>query len=568
MDADRAIAIIEAVLGVKSLNSVQIQIVRGVMAGNSYQEIALMASAEESVSPPQYPLVSKPSKRLAGQYQVGYLRETGAQLWQSLSQRLGRKVTKKSLGAILLWYAKQSQSIATVDDVRSAESIATRIDAWECTSVTGDRFYGRTEELAILTDWCLYERCRSIFLIGMGGMGKTTLARAIADNLSGYFQLTIWRSLLYLPPVTELCGDLLRVLNPQLLLELPTSLESQIELLISCLQRDRCLLILDNVESILQGQVQGGQYLPGYEGYDRLFRAISELPHQSCTIFTGREKPHTIARSQIIAPQQVRSMTVNGMTLAAGHQLIQAYGCPPLPAPMWQEVHAHYAGNPLALKIATIAAVEMTGGGEKMLELYPLMKQGQLQFRNIDDVLQRQFDRLSDLEQQLVYWLAIAREPIAGMKLRSHLLLNTTMPGEIINALQSLSRRCITVCQDGEWSLQPVTIAYVTRRSIERFVSELSPDFQADLPLTDLPSRFCHLNTYAIVQTDSQYALRQMQIQSILRPILDRLLAVWGDRSKLDRHLQQILTLWQTQDPIPTGYLAANLQNLRMELEP
>ena len=82
---------------------------------------------------------------------------------------------------------------------------------------------------------------------------------------------------------------------------------------------------------------------------------------------------------------------------------------------MWQEVHKHYGGNPLALKIAAITAVEITGGGEKVLELYPMIKRGQLQFRNIDDVLCRQFERLSDIEQQLVYWLAIEREPVTGV---------------------------------------------------------------------------------------------------------------------------------------------------------
>jgi WD40 repeat protein len=595
MDVDRAIAIIETVLAPKSLNPVQVQIIRGVLAGNSYQEIAVAAKAD---CPPEQLLVSTAgdvrqskevvrAKRPAGGYQIGYIRETAAQLWQCLSQRLEQKVTKNSLAAVLLWYTKQpiyqltqgrNLTSESIDSSRKFQRLplpgkGSTNDRQEGTQQPAanlelnERFYGRTEELTTLTDWCLYERCRTIFLIGMGGMGKTTLAWEIARQLEGYFDRTIWRSLLNLPPVLELCADLLRFLSPQPL-DLPDSLEGQIELLIACLRRDRCLLIFDNVESILEGQVQSGQYLPGYDGYDRLFRALGELPHQSCAILTSREKPHTIARSQIVNPQLVRSMTIDGMTSAATHQLVQAYGCPQLPDAMWQEIHAHYGGNPLALKIAAITALELIEGGDTILDLYPLMKSGKFQFRNIDDILCRQFDRLSPLEQQLVYWLAIEREPMTGAELRSNLVLNNDLSGEIINAIQSLSRRCIITSEDRTWSIQPVTIAYVTIRLIDQFVAELSPSSPTDPPPTDLIERFCHLNTYAMIKAQTKDYLRQIQIQSILRPILDRLVEIWGDHVQLSQHLRQILTTWQTLDPIPAGYLAGNILNLLIELEP
>jgi hypothetical protein len=563
MDADRAIAIIETVLPPKSLNPVQIQIIRGVIAGQSYQQIITTAKTAPELDPDD--------RQLAKNYQLGYVKEAGAQLWQLLSQKLGQKVTKSSLAAVLLWYSKQPEF--RLEDRDLTDRARTDFDRQLVTKLETDtRFYGRMEELATLTDWCLYERCQVVFLIGMGGMGKTTLAGEVVRKCGGYFDRTIWRSLLNLTPVTEICRDLLQCLSPQplstkSLLELPDSLDGQIESLIAVLKRDRCLLVLDNVESILEGQVQSGQYLPGYEGYDRLFRALGELPHQSCAILTSREKPHTIARSQIVSPQLVRSMTVAGLAASAGHQLIQAYGCPQLPEQMWQKVHAHYAGNPLALKIATITAIDMTGGGEKMLELYSLMESGQLQFQNIDDILDRQFERLSEIEQQLVSWLAIEREPVSGAELRSNLLLNQTVPCEIISALQSLSRRCITTCQDGEWSLQPVTIAYVMGRSIDRFVAELLPPLAAE-PSADLQDRFVHLNTYGMMKATAKDYRRQIQIQSLLRPVLGRLVSSWGTRERIGGHLRSILAQWQTLTPIPPGYLAGNILNLLIELDP
>ena len=196
MDADRAIAIIETVLAPKSLNPVQIQIIRGVIAGKSYREIATAARAELLPEPlfdenavdadrsAQTELVPI-AKRGAGGYQLGYIRETGAQLWQSLSQRIDHKVTKNSLAAVLLWYTRQpgSQIVQGINlsselgDTPSAPQLqasdsraeSVLLDRLPAANPEPDRFYGRTEELAILTDWCLYERCRTIFLSGKIG---------------------------------------------------------------------------------------------------------------------------------------------------------------------------------------------------------------------------------------------------------------------------------------------------------------------------------------------------------------------------------------------------------------
>ncbi|MCY7334918.1 MAG: hypothetical protein LH613_01685 [Chamaesiphon sp.] len=156
------------------------------------------------------------------------------------------------------------------------------------------------------------------------------------------------------------------------------------------------------VESILAGLVQSGQYLSGYEGYDRLFRAIGELPHQSCAI----HQSGTTAYDRAIADRQP---TAN----------------------------------------------------------------------SIDDVLCRQLERLSESEQQLIYWLALEREPVTGVELRSNLVLHTRASGEIINALQSLSRRCIIVNRERNWSISPVMIAYIIGTlagNILNLIIELEPN--------------------------------------------------------------------------------------------
>jgi hypothetical protein len=557
MDADLAIAIVETLLAPKSLTAIQSQIVRGVVAGESYQQISIAAETSST---------EHPHRKTVRKYQLGYIKETSAQLWQTLSLRLGKKVTKKSLVAILYWYIKQTEpnrgSHTVVRSAKAADWGDGNAPSYQ--SETARPFYGRIEELTTLTSWCLQQRCRAISLIGMGGMGKSTLAWEFAHQIADNFELTIWRSLLKTPLATELCTDLLRFLLPQPLEALPERIEGQIALLIDRLSRQRCLLIFDNVESILAERVRTGHYLPGYEDYERLFKALSDLPHQSCLLIASREQPQTIARAQIAHPQLVRSLDVRGLSADCGHQLIQSYGCPALPSWMWQEVYQHYGGNPLALKIAAIAAVELTGGGAKVLELYPLMRDGKLPFRGIDDILERQFDRLSDVEQHLVYWLAIEREPITLTQLRANILPDPQIDGEIFNALQSLLRRGIVLRQKQLWTLQPVTIAYVTQRAIDKIVAELCPLAAGAEP----QQQFHYLDTYALLRTTATDSLRQAQRRALIQPICDRLLETWLDRSALRHHLQQISIHWHTITPPPPGYLVENILTLLTELAP
>jgi hypothetical protein len=154
-------------------------------------------------------------------------------------------------------------------------------------------FYGRQAELARLERWLITDRCRLVAVLGLGGVGKTSLAAHLARSLADQFDVVFWRSLLNAPPLPELLQSCLQYFGGQTG-ALPEGLDEQLALLLQAMRRQRCMIILDNLESVMQSE-RAGYFKPGYEAYDQLLRRIVQSDHQSCLLLTSREKPQGLA---------------------------------------------------------------------------------------------------------------------------------------------------------------------------------------------------------------------------------------------------------------------------------
>ena len=424
-------------------------------------------------------------------------------------------------------------------------------------------FCGRIEELAILEQWIVHDRCRLVLLLGMGGIGKTALSIKLAQQITAQssqanFEFVIWRSLRNAPRVDDLLIELIQILSQQQEVDLPTLLNDTISRLMHYLQTARCLLILDNAESILQGGDRQGVYQAGYEGYGQLLQTIGNTAHNSCLILTSREKPKGIAAIEGDA-LPIRCLQLSGLPETAGQAIFQAKGQFRGTDPDWLAISQRYGGNPLALKIAASAIKDLFGGN--LSNFLAFLTENPFVFEDIHDLLKQQFERLSPVEHALMYWLAIHREPITLPEIEMRCLFPIST-SERLNALVSLQTRSLIERNQDHFTQQPVVMEFVTEVFIEQICEEI------------ITGNLALFKSHALIEAQAKDYIRETQVRFILQAVIDRLIVHLRSLPKLEAYIQRILLQLQstraaevTQHIIQDlGYACGNVINLLRQL--
>jgi WD40 repeat protein/DNA-binding SARP family transcriptional activator len=394
-------------------------------------------------------------------------------------------------------------------------------------------FYDRQTELVTLNQWITHNQSRLILLLGMGGIGKTSLVTKLAQTVQADFEYVIWRSLHNAPPLETLLADLVPFLSAQ------QDCRADVGRLIHWLRSHRCLVILDNVETLFQGGYCAGQYRAGYEAYGHLFRSIGEAQHQSCILLTSREKPAEVAALE--GNLSVQVFPVMGSTQVA-QALIEARGLSGSSAQK-QQLAAQYGGNPGAVKIVAGSIQDIFEG-----DIEQFLDQEVVLFNGIRRLLAQQFERLSVLEQRVMYWLAINRDWISFAELTED-ILPAVPRTQLLEAIESLSWRNLIERQQGYYTQQPIVMEYVIDRLVEKIANEIV-DQEIDL-----------FNSYSVLKTNVKEYIRDTQQQLILAEIAARIRSNFKTSEQLENHLKKILQLLQNEIAIPS-YAAGNVLNL------
>ncbi|MBD1821349.1 hypothetical protein H6F51_02295 [Cyanobacteria bacterium FACHB-DQ100] len=507
---EEALCVLDRVLKQDRLTHLQEVVFRCAWEGLTYEQIA---TAED--------------------YDPDYIKLVGAQLWQLLSERLGQRVTKSNFRVALRQCAQMQQT-----EIRSLELSHALVDWGEAVDVSG--FCGRAQELEDLDRALTEEQCRFVTILGMGGIGKTALSVKLAQQVQAKFEAVIWRSLQDAPPLDVILSDWIPFLSRQQETELPDTVDGKLARLMYYLRSSRCLLILDNVESILESGDRAGHYPIGYECYGELFRRIGETVHQSCLVLTSRERPKEVAA---LEGQFVRSFRLEGLNPTEAGEFLKPKQLEASSTTFTRFINL-YSGNPLALKIAASTIQDLFDS-----DVSEFLTQGTTVFGGISDLLDEQFDRLSHLEQQIMYWIAINRDGTSLSELAED-LVPPIPKRQLIEALASLARRPIVEKRGAKFTQQPVVMEYVIDRLIDRVFQELCSE------------TFELLISHALVKATVEDHIRDRQTRMIMQPLVDRLTAPTHCPTDLEQKFRSVLVKLQQQLGCAPGYAAGNILNL------
>jgi WD40 repeat protein/GTPase SAR1 family protein len=443
-----------------------------------------------------------------------------------------------------LQHTKETDKVLNSKDIiKNINASNKRIDLGNSPSIYS--FFGRLEELLTLERWLIADRCRFVTIAGMAGIGKTSLCIKLAHEIRDEFDYVIWRSLINAPPANEILSDLINFFSDQSEDISPIgAIDIQISQLLHYLQNNRCLLFFDNIDSILQS----GKYSEGCEEYDNILRAIGETDHQSCLVTTCREVPQTIVSLQRKI-KSVRSFNLNGLSVVEGKQIFEHLNLQGTEEE-WENLIDLYNGNPLALELASMHIQEIFSGNISSF----LLDYGKSISFNLSDLLDWNFDRLSNGEKGVMYWLAICREPVSLIELMEN-IVPILLQKHLMEFINSLKKKSLIEHRDSKFSLQPIVLEYSTSQLIEQTIREIRSG-EIDL-----------LNSHSLSIAKTKDYVRDSQTRMILTPVIGRLIEDFESVKKVQEHFNIILSMLREKYRKRSGYACGNILSFLLRLK-
>jgi len=313
------------------------------------------------------------------------------------------------------------------------------------------QFYGRVAELNNLETWIVAEKYRLVTVLGLKGIGKTTLSLKLVDKIKNSFNYVIRRSLYFCPKLDELLSEILPSINPQL--KLSQSLDKKLNLFLELIKSHRCLIIFDDLQSLFDSKKLAGNYQKNYQDYQLLFKSIAEVNHQSCLLLLSQEKPiNTTFYGQKIKTLIIEGLGEDAIEILRHHNLSNEDS--------WQTLIKCYQGHPLWLElVASFIRGIFLGKVAEFLELKYLIAEETLE-QNLLSIL----EPLTESEKLMLIEFANFNQPISIKEMMDQTSLDYT---DSLKAIQSLIRRIIVAKDENALlCLNPVFKAYVINHQI------------------------------------------------------------------------------------------------------
>lgn len=414
-----------------------------------------------------------------------------------------------------------------------------RINFSEAPSI--GNFYGRTQELAELQQWLIQERCRLVLIHGIGGIGKSTLARLLVDKITDKYDCLIWLSLESAPLFQQILIKLVQFLSKG------EKQEGDICQIMQYLHHQRCLIVLDAWEEIIGNNQEDGR------NYSAFVERVAKEAHKSCLLLLSRRKSQDI---EILEGQLVRSKRLGALNFEEAKEILIAEGMSGTDSEL-EKLSRRYS-NPWILKRIAQSIHNVFDG-----DISPFMDMSTSIFvdKATTEFLDRQFQKLSRLETNLIYWVALRRNTASWNQLVQD-SNNFLTYNQLFQTSNDLIVRHSLLAKKTEdmpvmYILDPVILKYTT----ERFIRENYQDINQVFRNKSLNGSELFITHSFITEYPKDEELNQEQMRRIVKPIQKMLLAEFRSQKRVEDELQKVLLLLQDQG-LSDGYASQNISHL------
>jgi len=477
-----------------------------------------------------------------------------------------------------------------------------------------DACYGRCSDLERLEAWIGDGSGKKLLAIcGIGGIGKTTLAALLMRRVMPRFERHVWIPVDGKPPkvllremITHLEAtdergetDARHPVGASSSEHLPIEhlpIENLIERFVHTLEQHRCLVVLDGFESVFNSDSeqslpsetrqkllstfnvrrhqQASAYKPGFSDYTALLRAIQVQPYQSevmraekldgdradsaegadtsCVMLTSREKPREMPETAQDNATQALLHTLSGLKEDEAIALLESFHLEGSSSDR-RRLIARYYGHPMALRLASSTIKDAFSG-----KIRDFLEQDISVFDDLRSVIKPQFKRLSLSEKEVMYWLAINRDPCTIESLQED-IVSEDHTRNVLYTLRSLQRRFLVEVQEtrgvASYRMHPIVAGYV----LDRFIRSVFRDLLRGSSLS-------LFNSHALMKADADEELREDQRQRIVKPILERLNNHCKSLYETENLLSDRLNNFRKNNPRRLGYAGGNFVNLLVQL--
>ncbi|WNF12744.1 AAA family ATPase [Microcystis aeruginosa] len=427
----------------KPLNTIQKAIFEGSWQGQSYQEIGNEYHRSET-----------------------HIREEGAKLWKLLSEVLEKDIKKSTSRSVLeRVYIKslknsniysingnnnnlcptENTRLSNENDLNSNNNSQSESKYHDLTLAPQIiDFYDRENELATISNWVFKQNTRLIAVLGLWGIGKTTLVKRFIDLNLEQFEVVIWKSLKFPKSLDLWLNDLLNTCQK----EPKESTDNKIQQLLEVLSNHKCLIVLDDFQNLFAVGQMAGNYQPEYSSYQHFLKLIAEIQHQSHFILISQEKSAEMNYlNQENSP--IQCLELSGFEAI---DFLENKGLQD--GERWLELIQLYEGNPFYLTDIAVLIKDVFDG--KVNDF--LAENSLVITKKMQSHLKQIFGRCSPLAQQIALELSKVDQPLSREELKNNLDLSAS---DLINGLQSLQQRYLIQREQNRFQLSSIFKAYI-----------------------------------------------------------------------------------------------------------